>query len=85
MVINQQTGSKNYHMRVLHVIPPEIYVGLERTVQSVQESTKSVQVCVILSDYANVSSVSRRSCPVEFSVTVGVNANEGSAGSNVIR
>lgn len=81
MVCNLKT--EKHLLDVCVLVIPEIYLGLERTVQSVQENTVSVQVCVILSDYANVSLVSRRSCPVEFRTAVEITTSGGSAGSKL--
>ena len=82
MVCNQKIPQM-INLMVCVLIPSEIYVGLEKTVQYIHESTKSLKVCVILFDSPTVSYISSRSCPVEFSVTVNIITTPDSAGSKV--
>ena len=63
------------------LIPSEIYVGLQNTVQEIQENTRSVpKVCVFLFNRATDTSITRRRCPVEFSFKVGLLSSADSAG-----
>ena len=80
MVCNQKIPQV-INLMVCVLIPSEIYLGLEKTVQNIQENTRSVsQVCVFLFNRATDTSITRRSCPVEFSFMVGVIFSSATAG-----
>ena len=79
MVCNQKIPQM-INLMVCVLIASEIYVGLERTVNSVQEAAKSVQVCVFLFNRPTDTYITRRSCPVEFSFSVGIDSSPDTAG-----
>ena len=62
------------------LIPSEIYLGLEKRDRNVRENGKSVQVCVFLFNRATDGYITRRSCPVEYRFTVGIESSPGTAG-----
>ena len=78
---SEDTTKLMINLMVCVLIPSEIYVGLEKTVQNIQENARSVsQVCVFLFNRATDTSITNRHCPVEFRFRVGVESSPGTAG-----
>ena len=68
------------NLMVCVLIPSEIYVGLEKTVDSVQETANSVQVCVFLFNCPTDTYITSRHCPVEFRFSVEIDSSPDTAG-----